>query len=101
MEMESTLLLSHLVLSVLYIHPRWLSDYVEELLERAEQYKMNHGVDMETDIETPYLRKTQLAEKLKKRHEDKHQWFLNVKKRKLLEKQEQESKSTDEKTEKL
>ena len=56
---------------------------------------------MDTDIETPYLRKTQLAEKLKKRHEDKHQWFMNVKKRKLLEMQQQESKDTDEKSENL
>ena len=74
---------------------------MEELLERAEQYKMNHGVDMDTDIETPYLRKTQLAEKLKKRHEDKHQWFLNVKKRKLMEKEQQESKAADKTTENL
>lgn len=72
-----------------------MSDYVDDLKERAEQYKQKHdpsssghGLDIDLEIDTPYMSKKKLAENLQKRHQDKHQWFLNVKKRKLLEKKE-------------
>ena len=37
--------------------------------------------------------KRALAEKLARRHEEKNQWFENVRKRKLLEKKEQEEEA--------
>eukprot|EP00092_Neocalanus_flemingeri_P001499 GFUD01001600.1.p1 GENE.GFUD01001600.1~~GFUD01001600.1.p1 ORF type:complete len:865 (+),score=362.31 GFUD01001600.1:341-2935(+) len=77
---------------------RFLWDFQEELEDRAEQYKAKYveggtlatHIDME-DFQTPLEEKKQLAEKLVKRHEDKHQWFLKMNKRKLLlQKQEEE-----------
>ena len=85
---------------------RWLADYVEELHERADQYKQKHepgtvGLDMDDDLPedlmTPWQKKRHKAEQLAKKHEEKHQWFLNVKKRKLMEKQQEaEKKMKDE-----
>ena len=78
-----------------------MADYVEELFERAEQYKQKHepgttGIEMDDDIPedlmTPWQRKKLKAEQLSKKHEEKHQWFLNVKKRKLMENQQEGEK---------
>ena len=79
---------------------RWLADYVEELLERADQYKQKHepgatGIEIDDDIPedfmTPWQKKKHKAEQLARKHEEKHQWFLNVKKRKLMESQQEET----------
>ena len=78
---------------------RWLADYVEEMLERADQYKQKHepgteGIEFEDDLPedlmTPWQKKKFKAAQLAKKHEEKHQWFLNVKKRKLMEQQQEE-----------
>ena len=80
---------------------RWLADYVEELLERADQYKQKHepgtiGIELDDDIHedfmTPWQKKKSQAEKLAKKHEEKHQWYLKMKKRKLMEQEQQETK---------
>merc|ERR1712098_420150 len=77
---------------------RFYAEYLEELEDRACQYKAkydpesSHGVGSGLDEDSPFMTKKQLAEKLEKRHEDKHQWFINVKKRKLLEKEQMANK---------
>jgi len=77
---------------------RFFAEYLLELEERGDQYKAkyepeaNHGVGTGIDEDSPFMTKKQLAEKLEKRHEDKHQWFINVKKRKLLEKEQMAKK---------
>ena len=76
---------------------RFLWDYQEDLSDRAEQYKASYveggalatQLDLE-DFESPMEAKKKLAEKLDKRYEDKHQWFLKTKKRKMLMKQQEE-----------
>jgi len=86
---------------------RFLWDYQEELDERAEQYKSKYSegsglsgqMELE-DFQSAFAEKKELAEKLEKRYENKHQWFLKVNKRKLdLEKQEAEA-SKDSKSQK-
>lgn len=81
-----------------------MADYVEDLLERADQYKQKHepgtpGIEMEdvadVDFMTPWQKKKSQAEKLARKHEEKHQWFLNVKKRKLMEQEQQEKGGKD------
>ena len=82
-----------------WIFYRFLWDYQDELKERAEQYKFRHGPDDVTGMEeldlglkipSQMTSKKALANKLAKRHEEKNQWFENVRKRKLLEMREQE-----------
>ena len=83
-----------------------MADYVEELLERADQYKQKHepgtiGIELDDDIHedfmTPWQKKKSQAEKLAKKHEEKHQWYLKMKKRKLMEQEQQETKERVEK----
>ena len=47
-------------------------------------------LDLGLRIPSQVTSKKALAEKLAKRHEEKNQWFENVRKRKLLEMKEQE-----------
>merc|ERR1711915_21105 len=83
---------------------RFLWDYQEELKERAELYKLKNGqddaegmeeLDLGLRIPSQVTSKKALAEKLAKRHEEKNQWFENVRKRKLLEMKEQEEEEED------
>ena len=53
------------------------------------------------ESESPLKEKKQLADKLVKRHEDKHQWFLRMKKRKLLAKEQEEQVGSGEKVAKV
>ena len=74
---------------------RFLWDYQDELKERADLYKFKNGQEDGEDelglkLPSQLTSKKALAEKLARRHEEKNQWFENVKKRKLLEKKEQE-----------
>ena len=76
-----------------------MADYVEDLLERADQYKQKHepgtpGIELDDmDFMTPWQKKKSQAEKLARKHEEKHQWFLNIKKRKLMEQEQQETEN--------
>eukprot|EP00090_Calanus_glacialis_P004185 TRINITY_DN13097_c0_g1_i2.p1 TRINITY_DN13097_c0_g1~~TRINITY_DN13097_c0_g1_i2.p1 ORF type:complete len:896 (-),score=340.30 TRINITY_DN13097_c0_g1_i2:90-2777(-) len=87
---------------------RFLWDYQEELIDRAEQYKAKYveggalasQLDLE-DFESPMEEKKQLAEMLEKRYEDKHQWFLKTKKRKLMMKQQEEEAGSGKKVGKV
>ena len=87
---------------------RFLWDYQEELDDRAEQYKAKYaeGGTLASQLgmgesESPLEEKKQLADKLVKRHEDKHQWFLRMKKRKLLAKEQEEQVGSGEKVAKV
>ena len=83
---------------------RFLWDYQKELSGRAEQYKARYveggaratqlGLE---DFPSPMEEKKQLAEKLKKRYEDKTQWFLKVNKRKMMMKQQEEESEAEKK----
>ena len=70
-----------------------------DLLERADLYKQKHepgtpGIEMDDmDFMTPWQKKKSQAEKLARKHEEKHQWFLKVKKRKLMEQEQQETEN--------
>ena len=87
---------------------RFLWVYQEELIHRAEQYKAKYveggalasQLDLE-DFESPMEEKKQLAEMLEKRYEDKHQWFLKTKKRKLMMKQQEEEAGSGKKVGKV
>ena len=83
---------------------RFLWDYQEELSDRAEHYKARYveGGALATqlgleDFPSPMEEKVQLAEKLKKRYQDKTQWFLNVNKRKMMMKQQEEEAEAEKK----
>lgn len=87
---------------------RFLWDYQEELDDRAEQYKAKYAEVgtpasqlLTGESESPLEEKKQLADKLVKRHEDKHQWFLRMKKRKLLAKEQEEQVGSGEKVAKV
>ena len=55
--------------------------------------------DLELDIKFPsqLSSKKALAEKLAKRHEERNQWFENVRKRKMLERSEAEEETKSKK----
>ena len=53
-------------------------------------------LDLGLKIPSQVTSKKALAEKLAKRHEEKNQWFENVRKRKLLEMKEQEEEEEEE-----
>ena len=93
---------------------KFLEDYKLELQDRADQYKQKHsGLDLPTPEEnfeerqktekgvrkeddtqmSPLERKKRKAEELAKKHEEKHQWYNNMKLRKTLEMQQESSNS--------
>jgi len=70
-------------------------DYLEEMEDRGLHYKARYvegdvlSTEFDKKFPSPVEEKKQLVKQLVKRHEDKHQWFLRMKKRKLLEKGEE------------
>ena len=69
------------------------------LKENNIKIQMLDMEELELDIKFPSQQtsKKALAEKLAKKHEEKNQWFENIKKRKLLEKAEAEEETKSKK----
>ena len=55
------------------------------------------GLELGIKFPSQQTSKKALAEKLAKKHEEKNQWFENVKKRKMLEKSEAEEETKSKK----
>ena len=55
------------------------------------------GLELDIKFPSQQTSKKALAKQLAKKHEEKNQWFENVKKRKLLEKTEAEEESKSKK----
>ena len=75
----------------------WLADVIYDLKENSVIYQQKNetvgtgGFDLDDpDLDAPFPSKRKLAQKLAKKHEDKQKWFLNFKRKRLIEKEEEE-----------